>query len=151
GELLPHLDRLRNFEGGDLVTTEGAQFFLAGGLSGKDTDDGMDAFAPMRIGQADHGDLVHRRVFGENVFDLGGEDVVAAGFDSEFGAVAEVDVATVVETRHVAGIDPAIADGFAILVGRVPVASEGDLTADDELADVAGRDVAAVVIDDTDV
>ena len=151
GQLLPYLDRLRDFEGGNLVATESAQFFLASALPGEDTDDRVDPFAPMWIRQSNNGDFVHGRMFREDVFDLGREDVVAAGLDPEFRAVAQVHVAAVIQPSHVAGIDPAVADGFAILVGRVPVTGKCDFTAHDKLADIADRNIAAVIIDNADI
>ena len=111
----------------------------------------MDALAPTGIRQAHHCDLIHRRMLGQHIFDLGGEDIVAASLDPKLGAVAQIDVATLIAPSHVAGMDPAIADGLPVLFRSVPVAGERNLAADDQFAGLSVRNIAAIVIDDAHV
>ena len=73
-------------------------------------DDRVDLLTPCRVGDADHGDLLDRRVGRDRVLDLDRVDVLAAGDDHVLDPVDEVDVAVGVEVALVAGVVPAVAE-----------------------------------------
>src|SRR5271166_7111065 len=92
-EFVPDLDVLRNLEVRDLVLAELLERVGRYGLLRFQADDCLDAVTPDWIRQAEHRNLVHCRVLGKQVLDLGGKYVVAAGLDAELGTIAEIDVA----------------------------------------------------------
>ena len=75
-------------------------------------DEGAGHFAPFRIGLCHHGGEQHGRVLVEDVLDLDGGDVLAAGNDDVLGAVLDDDVAVLVEHAEIAGVKPAAGKGF---------------------------------------
>jgi len=66
-------------------------------------------FAPLRIGQAQHGAVGHRGVAGQQVFDLGRVDVLAAGYHHVLGTAHHGVAAIGRLARQVAAVEPALA------------------------------------------
>ena len=98
--------------------------------------------------QADHGQLGHGRVRRQGVLDLGAVDVLAAGDDHVLLAVDHVQEALLVRADQVTGMEPAAAERLGRGLGVLPVPGHGRRAAVDDLADLAGRDVLHVVVDD---
>ena len=113
-------------------------------------DRGGDELAPSGVGQTEDGGFEDGGVRVEDVLDLGGEDLLAAGDDHVLLAIDDVEVALGVEGREVAGAEPAVDEGLGGLVGTLPVAGRDGGAARADLADGAavGWDGAAVVADD---
>ena len=90
---------------GQALVGERAQLLLELG-SGLDAvgrlDDGLDLLAPVGVGDAEHGDVADLRVGEELALDLGRVDVHAAADDHVDLAVAEEQVAVLVELADVA-------------------------------------------------
>ncbi|KAI1698543.1 hypothetical protein Ddc_19063 [Ditylenchus destructor] len=63
-------------------------------------------------------------------------------------AVDDVEEALFIAAREVAGQQPAVAHRLGAERGLAPVAGEDVLAADDDLADLADRDLAALFVDD---
>lgn len=85
-------------------------------------DDGMDRFAPLRVGDGEHVGLKHCRVAVEGIFDFGAVHVLTAGHDHVFGPVDEEDEPLVVLIAQVAGAVPAVDERGRGLGRLVPLA-----------------------------
>src|SRR5207249_11298876 len=112
-------------------------------------DVGLDGLAAVGVGHPDHGGFAHRFVLVEDVLDLARPDLVAAGVDLVFLPVDDVEPAGRVHVADVAGVQGAARQRVRGLLGLVPVAGHHHRPAGDDLADLAGRQVPAVVADDT--
>ena len=110
--------------------------------------------AHLGIGDAEHRDVEHLRVGDEDVLGFLRIDVHATRHDHERAAIGEVEVALVVEVAHVADASPsrASSNGLLRLRSSLWYSKPGRLAArlEEHGADVAGRDVVAVFVDDVD-
>jgi hypothetical protein len=111
-------------------------------------DEGLDRFAPLRIGHADHGRLGHRRMRAQRLLHFPRIDVLAAGDDHVLLAIGDEDEAMVIEDAKIAGVKPTLAQHAGGRRAVVPVPGHRPRPADDDLADLAFGDVGAVVADD---
>ena len=117
-------------------------------------DDRLDRHAEHRIGHADDRRLADAGERVEDVLDLLRAHLLAARLDDVVLAADEIEKAVVVGAEKVAGVEhllPGMRAGLQRPVGRrlvLPVALHDVRPADDELADHAGRDALAVVVDD---
>ena len=93
---------------------------------------------------------VDRRVLGERALDLERADVRAVVDDDLLLAAEEPEVAVVVGAGEVAGVEPAVAHDLGGRVGVAPVADGLAAGLDPHPADVAGRDLGAVVVEQRD-
>ena len=120
-------------------------------LAGLQLDHRLHRLAPLLVGHADHGAVLHRRVAPDHPLDLDGEDVEPARDDHVLLAVHDVDEAVVVLVADVAGVVPAMgADRRAAL--RVVEIAEGDEgAAHHDLAPFAGGQQIAVVVHHLDL
>ena len=85
----------------------------------------------------------------EDLLDLARVHVVAAADDQVLLAIDDEEVPVLVGLGDVAGLEPPLAvDRLGRRVRSVPVALHHVVSADHDLADLAGRHVVAVVIDD---
>src|SRR5581483_3128859 len=149
GRLVPHLARLRPLEAGDVPG--GVVQDLVDGDVLPEHDHGVDPLTPPFVGQPDDRRFPDGRVGHEDVLDLPGVDVVAAGDDHVALAVPQVQEPVLVEGPDVAGVDPAVPDDLGRLGRPVPVAGEDVLAPGDDLALLAGRQRPVVVVDDPDL
>src|SRR5690606_19982580 len=133
---------------GDLAFREFDEFAVADADARLEHDDRADAFAPLRIGHADHRAFGYGVVLQQRVFDFPRINVFAAGNDHVFLAVDQMQHAVLVEHAHVAGVDPAVANGVGGGDVIVPVAAEHRGAARDDFARHARRTVVAVGVDD---
>lgn len=78
-------------------------------------DHGDDAFAPLVVTLADHGDLLDPGVIQQRGFDGLCGDVFAAGLDDVLDAVDEPEDPLVVEGPHVGGVQPAAVEDLGRL------------------------------------
>src|SRR3954453_6261638 len=148
GERVDDPDVARVLVGGDALLDEVAQLVgVARGALGQ-RPGGADLLAELLVGHADHRRLDHRRVLVEHLLDLARVDVVAAADDHVLLAVDDEEVPVLVDLRHVAAVEPAVADGLRRRVGLAPVALHDVVAADDDLAHLTLRDVPAVLVDD---
>src|ERR1700741_4198946 len=88
-------------------------------------DEGGDHLAQSLVGQADDGDLTHRRVKRQTALDLDGRDVLAAADDHVVDAAGDEEIAILIDVSGVASEIPAVAERARICVGPPPVALEG--------------------------
>ena len=111
-------------------------------------DDGVHRLAPDVAGDADHGDLRHRRVRRDRVLDLDRVDVLAAGHDHVLDPIDQVEIAVLVEVAGVAGVVPAAAERLLGRVLLVPVLDHVVAAARADLAVLSRRQqVAGLVLD----
>ena len=109
---------------------------------------GLDRFALVGVGHAEHADLGDRRMALQHLFDLGREHVEARHDDQVLGTVDQVQVPVAVHHADVAGAEPPIDQhalghlGFAVVAVEHIVATHPDLTG------VAHRHVLALVADE---
>src|SRR6266581_7523509 len=75
-------------------------------------DERLRHLAPLRVRHGDHRHLEHVGVARDRLLDLDGRDVLAARDDDVLLAVAQRDVAVGVHDGHVAGVEPAAAEGL---------------------------------------
>ena len=113
-------------------------------------DDRDRRLAEPLVGGRDHGALQDRRVRRERVLHVDRRDVLAAADDHVLRAVLDQDVARLVERRHVARVEPAVADRGRRRVRVAVVADHDRVAADDDLADLlaVGPHVVAVGVHD---
>src|SRR3954453_12167023 len=111
-------------------------------------DERLHGLAAVLVRYADDRRLPDRRVAVEDVLDLARPDLVARRVDLVLLAVDEVEPAVVVHEADVAGPQGAAGQGVLGLLGLLPVARHDLRTARDELADLARREVLAVLADD---
>ena len=78
-------------------------------------DERDDHLAPILVGEAEHRDVGHLRVCVEHVFHLFRGDVLALADDDVLDPARDDHRAVLVEARHVAGPEPAVA-GERVLV-----------------------------------
>ena len=85
----------------------------------------------------------------EDLFDLARIHVVAAADDQLLLAIDDEEVAVLVDSRHVAGVEPAVGvDRLRGRVGPVPVALHHVVAADRDLTDLVRAESRAVVADE---
>src|SRR5690606_22496375 len=111
---------------------------------------GDDVFAPLAVGDADHGDLGDGFVLRDGVFDLAGRELVAAHLQDVGGGAADDGDHAVVNAHDVAGLEPAIMKRSAGGVVVVPIAAHDAGALHPQRAERSGRDVGAVIVDDAD-
>ena len=121
-------------------------------VSGLRTTTATGHLAALVVGRRDDGALEDARVRAERDLDLDRRDVLAGADDDVLRPVLDQDVAGLVDRRHVAGVQPAVADRRVGRLGVAVVAVHHGVAADDDLADLlaVGPDVAALGVDDPD-
>uniref|UniRef100_A0A0N4Z3R4 Transcriptional regulator n=1 Tax=Parastrongyloides trichosuri TaxID=131310 RepID=A0A0N4Z3R4_PARTI len=144
-------DALGRLVAGDALAAEGGQL-LEAGLGGADLahHHGVNPLAPDRIGDADDGAFLDRRVPGQGVLDLDRIDVLGPGYDHVLQPVGDVDIAVLVHPPRVAGVQPAVAHDFGGFFRAVPVALHDVVATADDLADLSARDLVSGFVNDAD-
>src|SRR5918997_5477275 len=107
-----------------------------------------DLLAHGLVRHADDRGLEHALVLVEDLLDLARVDVVAAADDQLLLADHDEEVAVLVDLGHVARVEPAVVHDLVRGVLAVPVALHDVVALYDDLADLALRDIVAVVVDD---
>ena len=126
------------------VEAEGVHLVLGERHAGLDLDDGGGDLAEALVGKADHGDVLHLGIGAQEVLDLDGVEVLAAGDDHVLGAVHEVDE-PVAGLGHVACSEPAVRGEYLLRrLGVLVVALHHAGALDGEFADLAGGHLGAV-------
>jgi hypothetical protein len=114
-------------------------------------DDRVDTLTELVVRQADHGAGPHGGVGVEGGLDLGRVHVRAAGHDHVAAPVCEVEVALGVDPAEIAQRLPAVVGrpglGTDVAVGRALAARRHHV----HLADLAQREVVAVLVEDADL
>jgi len=114
-------------------------------------DDSRDRLAPFVVGHADNGDHRDIGVLGQHVLDLARKDVEPAGDDHVLLAVEDEHVAALVRARDIAGMQPAVLQGFRGLLRPLPVSGHHMRRAHADLAGLSGFDFTVVVAENFDV
>src|SRR5689334_16035326 len=94
----------------------------------------LDGLAPLLVRYADDGDLRDVGMAEDDVLDLDRRNVLAAGDDHVLLAVADRQVALVVDGAAVAGVEPAALQRLRRLLRLLPVALEDDVGTGEHLA-----------------
>ena len=102
---------------GQFPSTVIDNFILGHVNAGSFDDNGHTHFAPFFIRDADNTGVGHGRVTHEHVFDFGRVYVFAAADVHIFPPVDQVQVAFFIKVPHVAGMQPAIDNGFGRGIG----------------------------------
>src|SRR3990170_4037049 len=109
---------------------------------------GLDLLLPVLVGDGHDRRLGHRRDAAQDGLHLPGGDVLAAPPDHVLEAPDEVEVALRVLAEEVAGAEPLAAEGGGVR-GRLLVVPPQDAVAGHaQLADLAARDLLAVLVGD---
>src|SRR5437667_5162222 len=116
-------------------------------------DERLRDLAPPLVRHGDHRHLEHVGVARDRLLDLDGRDVLAARDDDVLLAVAQLDVAIGVHDRHVAGVEPAAAEGLGGGGRVVEVAGHHVIAAHDHFTERLGirGHVAHLLVDDTEL
>ena len=138
--------------GGDLVAGEvagavGAQVLGRQLAALAQHHGGGHVLAQPHVRHAEHAALGDRRMVVHGGLDLGAIDVLATAQHHVLLAVDDEDEAVGVDLGDVAGVEPAVGDRFRGGLGAVQVALDHRGAAHPELADLALRDLVAVVVD----
>ena len=133
----------------DLALAVLAHLVLGQALALAQDDPGAQLLAEALVGDADHLHVEHLGVGVEELLDLARVDVLAAADHHVLDAADDVAVALVVDHREVTGVHPAAGvDRFLGLGLVVPVAEHHRVAAGAQLARLAARHDAALVVDD---
>src|SRR5262245_13028756 len=108
-------------------------------LSGPRHDDGADLLTHHLVGHADDSDLEDRRMRSKCIFDLNAIDVLAAAIDHIFLSIDDVDQTLLVDSGHIAGVEPSVDEGIGRRFGFIPVALHDIRSANEQFADAADR------------
>src|ERR671933_2051153 len=150
GNLVDDLDRAGVLVGRHPLLAERDELLLAGRLALLERDERLDGLAAVLVRDADDRRLADRRVAVEDVLDLARPDLIARGVDLVLLAVDEVEPAVRVHEADVAGPERSAGERVLGLLGLLPVARHDHRAARDELADLARRQLLAVLADDLD-
>ncbi len=114
-------------------------------------DEGHDGFAPVGVGDPDHGDLSDTVDVDDLGLDLGGVDVHASGDDHVVLAVEQVQEAVGVEPADVAGSEPPAGQERLVVQGRIGVAQEELRPPGHDLPVDSRAHLAVVVVEQADL
>src|SRR6185295_12060237 len=112
-------------------------------------DRGDDNLTPTLVWPADDAGVLDRRRFEQDALDLGGIDVLAARDDQFSLARGDEEISVVVEMPDIAGPVPAVLEGFARALRRVPVSGHHVRTAHENLAIAPGWQLAPFAVHDS--
>src|SRR3954452_18555579 len=130
------------------LLAERDELLLAGRLALLEADERLHRLAAVLVGDADDGRLADGGVTVEDVLDLARPDLVAGRVDLVLLAVDEIEPAVLVHEADVAGLERAAGQRVLGLLGLLPVARHDLRPARHELADLARRQLLAVLADD---
>ncbi|MNT65784.1 hypothetical protein D3C72_2037910 [compost metagenome] len=105
---------------------------------------GVDGFAPLVVGQAEYRAFVYGGVRRQRVLDVDGIDVKAAGDDDVAQAVLQEQIAARIDQAGVAGVQPAVDQGFSGLFRQAPIARHRQVALHHDFADFTARQQCAV-------
>src|SRR5579875_497074 len=111
-------------------------------------NESLDLLAHTLRWNTDHRRFDHRRMAIEHLFNVTRVDVESTANNQVFFALDDVQVAVFIEAAHIAGMQPAIAQGRLCLFGHVVVALHDIRPARDDLAHLAGGNGLIIVIHD---
>ena len=117
------LHRLRNLEGGEVLSGVFDQLLARRPHILLENDDGVDSLAPAVTRNADDGYLLDRRMGGDDVLHFSGVHVFSPGDDHVLHPVGQVQEPPFIEVAHIAGAIPPVAHHLFGLVGLAPVAA----------------------------
>ena len=140
-------DLLRSLVTGKLVA-ELFELFNRTIAAGFDLDDRAGDLTESLVGESDDGNVLDLGIFLEEVLDLDGIDILAAGYDNVLLTVYEEVEAVLVLSCHITGIEPAIMQCSGSSLGIVIVLKHYAGALNTELADLALRNSVALFIDD---
>ena len=141
-------DVLRHLEMRQMLGAMGMDRVLRQRLPGLDHDHRDHRLDPARMRHADHRHLGDLRQLVDHFLDLAAGDVLAAGLDHVLLAVDDGDVALGVDGGEIAGMKPAALErGLGALV-VVEIAEHQVRRTVHDLADLARRHVAQLIVDD---
>src|SRR3954464_4765022 len=121
-ELVDEPDMARVLVRRDALLDEGAKLVGLQGLALLERDGRSDLLAERLVRDAHDGGFPDARVLVEDLLDLARGHVVAAADDQVLLAVDDEEVTVLVDTGHVAGVEPAAAHGLLGRVRALPVA-----------------------------
>ena len=113
-----------------------------------DDDDRLHRLPPRLVGHADDRRLLHRGMFLERAFDLGGIDVLGRGLDQPPLRADPRQRSVLLAPAEVVGVVPVARQPLRVELVAVEVAVHDGGTAGHDLAHVTGRHLVAVGVDD---
>ncbi len=140
----------RAFEAGDVVEAQLVECSLRDLDTRPHDDEGDDFFAPFGARTPNDRDLDEVGMAQQYFLDLARIDVTAAADDHVLGPVAQGQKAILVKAADVAGVQPATAQGLVAGRGVLPITLHDAVAAGNDLADLAGRQLAVVLVYDLD-
>src|SRR5262245_54606968 len=105
GKVRAHLDVLGNLEALEARTALAQDRGFIEHHAWLEHDEGLDRGPEQLVGDTDHRGLAHALDLENRSFDLDGRDLLAARFDDVIHASNEVEVALVVESAQIAGVE----------------------------------------------
>src|SRR6266851_9211459 len=115
-------DELRNFEIGKLLAREGDKIGHVNALSRTWHDHRSYLLSHHRIRYSDHCYFEYRGVRGKRILHLDAIDVLAAAADHVLLPIYYLHEALVIDSSHVAGMEPTVYECFGRCLGFVPIA-----------------------------
>src|SRR5690348_12157858 len=140
-------DVTRVFVGCYPVLHERAQFVGGGGSARLELHGGGDFLAEMLIRDSDDGGFGYGWMLVDDLFDLARVHVESAADDHVLLPVHDVEIAVLVDSGQVAGLEPAAGDRLGRGARVAPVSLHHVVTADDDLADLPDGQFGAFVVD----
>ena len=118
--------------------------FIRIGIALFQDDIGFDLLNLVRILNADNAAHLYSLMSINDIFKLGGIDIVAAGHDHPLDALFEIDEAVGIHIAEISGMEPSIAvgmnaEGVRVLLGSVEVTYHNGRTPQADLAEFSER------------
>src|SRR6201998_3725044 len=142
--------RLWSLDTAEFGSTVGQQLLFGQLKPIVEFDDGGYRLSPVGMRDTDHRTILDRGVRPDDMRTLAGIHVESSGDDQVLLAVGDVQEAFIVEVPHVAGVQPAIDNGFRGLFRGVVIPVHQQVAAYANLAGFAGRKNRSVLAEDLD-
>src|SRR5213079_1740460 len=147
GQRLPKLYALRNLVRGEVSPAVVADLLLGQAHAFPRDHPGHHSLSRMRVRDPRDADLSDGGVCRDDFFDLARPNLKTARLDEILLAIDDGEIPVPIEQPQIASIEPAVAQHFRGRLRIVPVAFHQLRRLDDDLADLAGSDLLARIID----
>src|SRR6201997_3939785 len=148
GKRLDEHGRFWSLDTAEFGSTVGQQLLFGQPKPIVEFDNGGYRLSPVRMRDTNHRTILDRGVRPDDLFDLAGIYVKSSGDDQVLLSVCDVEEAFIVEVPHVAGVQPAIDNGFSGLFRGFVVPVHHQVAAYANLAGFAGRKYRSVLAED---
>ena len=106
----------------------------------------LHCFTPFRIGDPNHGTVLHGWVAPDDLLDSSWVDVEATRDDHVLFTICEMQIALRIDMADIPRVQPAINDGFSRLIRGLIIALHDEIAPDADFSSfTAGKDAVLIV------